>query len=130
MKIAALTGISPSVIAELKKGKPRTLELQSAHNIITLTDVLPGDHVFMTHIDLDDVCSGDPGIIIEVLSIKINMKRMIEHINPYYYEEKERMSARIQVKYIDNNIVKGLDGRNWAKPTIVDILPSAVFHAG
>jgi hypothetical protein len=130
MKIAAITGISPNVIAELKKGKPRTLELQSAHNIITLTDVLPGDHVFMTHIDLDDVCSGDPGIIVEVLSITINMKRMVEYINPYYYEEKERMSARIQVKYVDNTIAKGVDGRYWAKPTIVDILPSAVFHAG
>ncbi|WP_286878694.1 DUF473 family protein, partial [Methanoculleus sp. UBA413] len=35
MKYAALTGISPSVIAELKGGKARTLELCSAHNIIT-----------------------------------------------------------------------------------------------
>lgn len=130
MKIAAITGISPNVIAELKKGKPRTLELQSAHNIITLTDVLPGDHVFMTHIDLDDICSGDPGIIVEVLSITINMKRMVEYINPYYYEEKERMSARIQVKYVDNTIAKSVDGRNWVKPTVVDVLPSAVFHAG
>jgi len=130
MKIAALTGISPNVIAELKKGKPRTLELQSAHNIITLTDVLPGDHVFMTHIDLDDICSGDPGIIVEVLSITINMKRMVEYINPYYYEEKERMSARIQVKYVDHTIAKSVDGRNWARPTVVEILPSAVFHAG
>ena len=42
MKINALTGISAAVIAELKKGKPRTIELQSAHNIITLIDVLPG----------------------------------------------------------------------------------------
>ncbi len=130
MKIAALTGISPNVIAELRAGKPRTLELQSAHNIITLTDVLPGDHVFMTHIDLDDVCSGDPGIIVEVLSITINMKRMVEYINPYYYEEKERMSARIQVRYVDHTTAKSVDGRNWAKPTVVDILPSAVFHAG
>jgi uncharacterized protein len=130
MKIAAITGISPNVISELKKGKPRTLELQSAHNIITLTDVLPGDHIFMTHIDLDDICSGDPGIIVEILSITINMKRMVEYINPYYYEEKERMSARIQVKYVDNTIAKGVDGRNWVKPTVVDVLPSAVFHAG
>ena len=130
MKIAALTGISPNVISELKKGKPRTLELQSAHNIITLTDVLPGDHIFMTHVDLDDICSGDPGIIVEVLSITINMKRLVEYINPYYYEEKERMSARIQVKYVDHTIAKGIEGRNWAKPTIVDIISSAVFHTG
>lgn len=130
VKIAAITGISPNVILELKKGKPRTLELQSAHNIITLTDVLPGDHIFMTHIDLDDICSGDPGIIVEVLSITINMKRMVEYINPYYYEERERMSARIQVKYVDHTIAKGVEGRNWVKPTIVDIVSSAVYHAG
>lgn len=130
VKINALTGISPAIIAELKKYKPRTLELQSAHNIITLMDVLPGDHIFLTEIDLDDLCLGDQGIIVEVLSITINMKRMIEYIQPYYCEERERMSARLKVKYVDKTFAKCVEGREWVKPTIVEIVKSSVFHAG
>lgn len=130
VKINALTGISPVIIAELKKSRPRTLELQSAHNIITLTDVLPGDHIFLTEIDLDDLCIGDQGIIVEVLSITINMKRMVEYIHPYYCEERERMSARLKVKYVDKTFAKCVEGREWVKPTLVEIVRSSVFHAG
>ncbi|UUX92797.1 DUF473 domain-containing protein [Methanoplanus endosymbiosus] len=130
MIISALTGISPNIITELKKGKPRTLELYSAHNIITLTDILPGDHIFMTDVDLDDVCTGDRGIIAEVQSINITMKRMTEWINPLFCEEKERMSARIKLKYIDVALAKRVEGREWAKPTSVCLYESSVYHAG
>ena len=39
MKCAALTGISPEVIKDLKKGNPRTIELQSTHNIVSIATV-------------------------------------------------------------------------------------------
>jgi hypothetical protein len=130
MRCYALTGISPGVISELKYGKPRTLELQSAHNIITLTEVQPGDCVFMTSIDLDDLTAGDPGIIVDIISITINMKRMVEVLNPLYYEERERMSARIQVRFMDSTMVKHVQGREWVKPTIVEVVKSACYHAG
>jgi len=55
MKYAALTGISPSVIAELKSGKARTLELSSAHNIITLTEATPGECLFLTSVNEEDL---------------------------------------------------------------------------
>ncbi|MFA5237864.1 MAG: DUF473 family protein, partial [Methanoregula sp.] len=50
MKCAALTGISPEVIRDLRTGKPRTIELQSTHNIVTLDGIEPGPevHIFMT----------------------------------------------------------------------------------
>ncbi|MDD3976642.1 DUF473 domain-containing protein [Methanomicrobium antiquum] len=130
MKINAITGISHAIIEELKKSKPRTIELQSAHNIITLTDVLPGDHIFLTEIDLDDLSLGDQGIIVEVLGITINMKRMVEYIHPYYCEERERMSARLKVKYVDQTFAKSVDGKDWVKPTRVDVICSCMFNAG
>jgi hypothetical protein len=130
MKCAALTGISPSVISELKKGKARTLELQSAHNIITLTSVDPGDCVFLTPVDLDDLTTGDSGIIVDIVSITINMKRMVETITPFFYEERERMSARIKVKYLDSTMAKGVEGHDWSKPTIVEVVKSSCYHAG
>ena len=130
MKCAALTGISPSVLAELKHGKPRTLELQSAHNIITLTTVQPGDCLFMTSIDLDDLSPGDSGIMVDVISVTINMKRMIEFHTSLFYEERERMSVRMQVKFMDTTLIKAVEGREWEKPTVVDVVKASCYHAG
>lgn len=130
MKCAALTGISPVVIAELRHGKPRTLELQSAHNIITLTTVQPGDCLVLTNVDLDDLSPGDNGIIVDAISITINMKRMIEFHNALFYEERERMSVRMQVKFMDTTMIKQVEGREWEKPTIVDVIKASCYHAG
>jgi len=129
MKYAALTGISPSVIAELKSGKPRTLELTSAHNIITLTGSAPGDCVFVTSITEEDLSPGDPGIMVDLLALNISMRR-IEVANPVFYEERERMSARIKVRFRGVTIARNVEGRKWGEPTMVDIVPSACYRAG
>jgi len=129
MKYAALTGISPSVIAELKSGKPRTLELTSAHNIITLTGSAPGDCVFVTSITEEDLSPGDPGIMVDLLALNISMRR-IEVANPVFYEERERMSARIKVRFRGVTIARNVEGRKWGEPTRVDIVPSACYRAG
>lgn len=130
MKYAALTGISSSIINELKKGKPRTLELQSAHNIISLMDVNPGDSIFITSVDLDDLTIGDSGIMVNVESITITMKRIMEYVHPFHYEERERMSARIKLKYQGTTIAKNVEGIEWSRPTYVDIIMPSCYHAG
>jgi hypothetical protein len=130
MKCAALTGISPAVIAELRLGKPRTLELQSAHNIITLTTVEPGDCLCLTAVDLDDLSPGDNGIIVDVISVIINMKRMIEFHSSLFYEERERMSIRMQVKFMDTTMIKQVEGKEWDKPTVVEVVKASCYHAG
>ncbi len=130
MKCTALTGISPSVIAELKTGKARTLELSSAHNIISLTDTTPGECIFMTSVDQDDLSEGDPGILVELLSLNISMKRIVEFVNPAYFEERERMSARIKIRYSGSTIARSVEGEEWGKPTKVDIIRSACYRAG
>ena len=58
MEVPALTSLSPEILQELKRGLPRTLEVQSAHNVITIAKVGPGDHVFMTSVDPDDLSPG------------------------------------------------------------------------
>ena len=70
MRCAALTGIAPEVIKDIKAGRPRTIELQSTHNIVTMATVEPGPetHIFMTSIDLEDLGPGDAGICAYVLS--------------------------------------------------------------
>ncbi|WOX57757.1 DUF473 domain-containing protein [Methanoculleus receptaculi] len=129
MKYAALTGISPSVIAELKSGKPRTLELNSAHNIITLTGTAPGDCIFMTSITEEDLSPGDPGIMVDLLALDISMRR-VEVVNPVFYEERERMSARIKVRFRGVTIARDVEGRKWGEPTRVEIVTPACYRAG
>ncbi|HUM77311.1 MAG TPA: DUF473 domain-containing protein [Methanoculleus sp.] len=129
MKYAALTGISPSVIAELKSGKPRTLELNSAHNIITLTGTAPGDCIFMTSITEEDLSPGDPGIMVDLLALNISM-RQVEVANPVFYEEREKMSARIKVRFRGVTIARDVEGRKWGEPTRVEVVTSACYRAG
>jgi uncharacterized protein len=131
MRCAALTGISPDVIRDIKAGRPRTIELQSTHNIVTMASVEPGPetHIFMTSIDLEDLGPGDAGICAYVLSSAITMKR-IEFSHGNHYEERERMSARVQVKYCATSIIKEVFHEGLMKPTEVEVLKSACYHAG
>jgi uncharacterized protein len=130
MKCAALTGISPTIIASITSGRPRTLELQSAHNIISLSDVSPGDAIFMSSTDWEDLSPGDAGILVEVLSLGINMRRMVEFLGPVVYEERERTSARIQVKYGCSSIIKSIESKGMGKPTLIEVVKSACYTAG
>jgi hypothetical protein len=132
MRYAALTGISPEVIKDLRVGKPRTIELQSTHNIISIASVKPGpdSHIFMTSVDLEDVDPGDQGICVIVLATSVSMKRMVEFSQGRYYEERERISARIQVKYCASSVVKQVFREGFFGPTTVEVLKSSCFHAG
>jgi hypothetical protein len=132
MKCAALTGISPEVIKELKAGKPRTIELQSMHNIVSIAGVKPGpdSHIFMTSVDLEDLDPGDHGICVIVVASSVAMKRMVEFSHGLYFEERERMSARIQVKYCASSVVKHVYREGVFGPTTVEVLKSSCYHAG
>ncbi len=132
MRCAALTGISPEVIKDIRAGRPRTIELQSAHNIVTIASIEPGPdtHIFMTSIDLADLGPGDAGICVFVLSSSITMKRIVEFSHGLYYEERERMAARVQVKYCASSIIKEVFHEGLTQPTEVEVLKSSCYHAG
>ena len=132
MKCAALTGISPEVIKDLRVGKPRTIELQSTHNIVSIASVKPGpdSHIFMTSVDLEDLDPGDQGICVIVLATSVSMKWIVEFSQGRYYEERERMSARIQVKYSASSVVKNVFREGVFGPTAVEVLKSSCYHAG
>ncbi|MFA7198243.1 MAG: DUF473 domain-containing protein [Methanoculleus sp.] len=129
MKYAALTGISPAVIAELQNGRARTLELNSAHNIITLTEAAPGECVFITSISEEDLSPGDAGIMADLLVLNIGMRR-IDFAGPFFSEELERMSARIKVQFRGTTIARDVEGRKWGDPTKVEIVRAACYRAG
>jgi hypothetical protein len=130
MKSAALTGISPEVIRELKSGKARTLELESTHNVVTVAEISPGTHVFLTSVDRDDLSQGDSGIICEVLALSVSMKRVTGHVTGIMYEERERISARIQVRYCGAAVVRSIEREGLWQPAQVEITRSTCYHAG
>jgi hypothetical protein len=132
MRCAALTGIAPEVIKDIKAGRPRTIELQSTHNIVTMATVEPDPetHIFMTSIDIEDLGPGDAGICVSVLSSSITMKRIVEFSHGRYYEERERMSARVQVKYCATSVIKEVFHEGLMQPTEVEVLKSSCYHAG
>jgi uncharacterized protein len=132
MRCAALTGIAPEVIKDIKAGRPRTIELQSTHNVVSISSVEPGPetHIFMTSIDLEDLGPGDAGICVYVLASGITMKRIVEYSHGKYYEERERMSARVQVKYCASSVIREVFHEGLMKPTEVEVLKSSCYHAG
>jgi len=132
MRCAALTGISPELIKDLKSGRPRTIELQSTHNIVTIASIEPGPdtHIFMTSVDIEDLSAGDPGICVYLVSTSLSMKRIVEFSRGMYYEERERMSARVQVRYCAASTVKEVFFESLTKPTEVEVLKSSCYHAG
>lgn len=129
MHYPALTGINPSIIAEIKMGRPRTLELTSAHNIITLSEVEPDSLIFMTSTDMEDLTPGDAGILVHVIGLSISMKRVIEYANPIFYEERERTSARIQIRYMCSSTIKAVESRGMGKVTVVDAVKAPQYCA-
>jgi len=130
MNCFALTGIAPDVIRELQQGRARTLELSSTHNVITLAGLNPGAAVFMTSVDMEDLSSGDSGIIVEIIAMSITMKRMMEFTQGHHYEERERMSARIKVRCVGSSTVKTVTHESIFQPISVDVVKSACYHAG
>jgi len=129
MNCYALTSISPEIIRELQRGKARTVELQSTHNVITLAGLEPGTAVFMTSENLEDLTPGDTGIIVELVSISITMKRIMEFTQGLHYEERERMSARIKIRCIGSSMVKNVVHETLIRPVSVEVVKSACYHA-
>jgi hypothetical protein len=129
MRYATLTGINPSIIAEIKLGRPRTLELTSAHNIITLTEIEPDSMIFMTSTDMEDLAPGDNGILTHVMGLSISMKRVVEYTNPFFYEERERTSARVQLRYVCSSTIKAVESRGTGRATIVDAVKAPQYCA-
>jgi hypothetical protein len=65
-----------------------------------------------------------------VLAVNITMKRMVEFVNGLHYEERERMSARVQVKYCAASVIKEVYHEGIIQPTSVEVLKSSCYHAG
>ena len=83
----------------------------------------------MTSLDMEDLSPGDPGILVQVNSIAIMMKRTIEYTNPMFYEERERMAARMQVRFCGTSLVKQVETIRMGRPVAIELVKTGCYHA-
>ncbi len=122
MQLIGLAGISPEVIAELKKGRPRTVEFVSAQNVVSASSVHVGDAVFLSSVPQDDLTAGDTGIVAMVTAAATTMQRISSTVPGVYYEERERLSVRLQLKTACTSHVKQVLDRGCCKVLRVDVV--------
>lgn len=100
--IYALTGINWSEMQDLLRHGLKTFELVSADHTDIALKLKQGNHIFIANQSKQDIKKGVEGILGEVRSVKVDYWR----IAPREFDEKEVLTARIQVMYIDHGRVK------------------------
>ena len=97
MRHLALTGISKESIDDLVTKRVRTFELRSAHNIPIVFEANVSEEVFVTDASRHDLAIGTTGVLARVRNKTISMQKVSHRVGDYY-EEREVMSARIQLE--------------------------------
>jgi len=129
MECITLTGISKAIIDELKRGTPRTVELTSANNIISLASAAIDTDIFLTSIDCEDITAGDSGIIVHLISSTIFMKHTVE-MHGSHICERERLTARMKVKFVSTAKIRTAPACVFTKAAIADIIRPTGYVAG
>jgi hypothetical protein len=129
MECVTFTGISKVTMDELKRGIPRTVELTSANNIISLASAAIDTDIFLTSVDCEDITAGDPGIIVHLISSTIFMKHTVE-MSASHICERERLTARMKVKFVSTAKIRTAPACVFTKATVADIIKATGYVAG
>ncbi|MGZ4907990.1 MAG: DUF473 domain-containing protein [Halobacteriota archaeon] len=120
MKHLALTGISRDSIDDLMRKRVRTFELRSAHNVPAVLDVRIGDELFVTDTSRHDLEIGTTGVLARVRNKEISMQKVSHRIGDFY-EEREIMSARVQLELRERTCrLRGIEDAGPGKPVAVE----------
>ncbi len=128
MEYIALTGIADSVIEILKKHNLRTLEVRNPQNFLGVLGLNAGDNVLLTSTTLQDIKDGTPGLIAKVVQMHISAQSILSS-NGLYTEERESISARIQLECRSVARVKSVISNEMGKPVIVDAREISCYEA-
>lgn len=128
MEYIALTGIADSIIEILKKHHLRTLEIRNPQNFLGALALNAGDKVLLTSTSLEDLKDGSPGLIGRVVQKQISAHSVVSS-NDSYIEEREVISARIQLECVCMGRVKSVISDELGKPVIVDAREISCYEA-
>jgi uncharacterized protein len=128
MEYIALTGIADSLIEVLKKHHLRTLEIRSPQNFVGVLGLNAGDSVLLTSTSLQDLTDGTPGLIAKVVQKQISVHSIVSS-NDLYIEEREAMSARIQLECRCMARIRSVISNELGKPVWVDAREISCYEA-
>jgi hypothetical protein len=128
MEYIALTGIADSLIEVLKKHHLRTLEIRSPQNFVGVLGLNAGDNVLLTTTSLQDLTDGTQGLIAKVVQKQISVHSIVSS-NDFYIEEREAMSARIQLECRCMARVRSVISSELGKPIRVDAREISCYEA-
>lgn len=128
MEYIALTGIADSVIEILKKHDLRTLELRNPQNFLGVLELNAGDTVLLTSASLQDLTDGTSALIAKIVQMQVSIHSIVSS-NDLYSEEREAMSARIQLECRCMARVKSVVSKELGKPVRVDAREISCYEA-
>ncbi|AKB76196.1 hypothetical protein MSLAZ_2935 [Methanosarcina lacustris Z-7289] len=128
MEYIALTGIADSVIEVLKKHELRTLEIRNLQNFFGILELNAGDNVLLTSTSLQDLTDGTSALIAKIVQMQISVHSIVSS-NDIYCEEREAMSARIQLECRSMARVKSVVSNELGKPVRVDAREISCYEA-
>jgi hypothetical protein len=128
MEYIALTGIADSLIEILKKRHLRTLEIRSPQNFVGVLELNAGGSVLLTSTSLQDLTDGTPGLIAKVVQKQVSVHSIVSS-NDLYVEEREAMSARIQLECRCMARVKSVISNELGEPVRVDVREISCYEA-
>ena len=128
MEYIALTGIADSLIEILKKHNLRTLEIRSPQNFVGVLGLSAGENVLLTSTSLQDLTDGTQGLIARVVQKQVSVHSILSS-NDLYIEEREAMSARIQLECRCMARVKNVVSNELGKPVRVDAREISCYEA-
>ncbi|WP_440946686.1 DUF473 domain-containing protein [Methanosarcina sp. T3] len=128
MEYIALTGIADSVIEILKKHELRTLEIRNPQNFFGVLGLNAGDNVLLTSTSLQDLTDGTSGLIAKVIQKQVSVHSFVSS-NDLYIEERESLSARIQLECRHMARVKNVISNEIGKAVRVDAREISCYEA-
>jgi len=128
MEYIALTGIAESLIEILKKHNLRTLEIRSPQNFVGVLGLSAGDNILLTSTSLQDLTDGTQGLIAKVVQKHVSVHSIFSS-NDLYIEERETMSARIQLECRCMARVRNVVSNELGKPVRVDAREISCYEA-
>ncbi len=128
MEYIVLTGIADSVIEGLKKHSLRTLEVRNPQNFFGVLALNAGDQVLLTSTKRDDLTDGTSGLIARVMQKQISTHSVLS-ANDLYIEERESMTARIQLECRCMARVRAVISNELGKPIAVDAREIPCYEA-
>jgi hypothetical protein len=116
-KMYALFGINYDEVQDLLRHGIKTFELSGTDHVTVAMKLRPREKIFITNMGKNDIRSGAEGAMATVKEVKVEYWRTV----PREFDEKEVLTARIQVEYVDLARVKKVQNLGAGKGLKVDV---------